>query len=144
MNHTTTRTGYKRFNPTVKSPQSQRGLTIWGWIVTIALIAFFANLVLSAYPMVFNHFKVKAHLASVAKESNAATMSKAEIIDTLRKRFDVDNVEFIDLGKNLKVEDKPKEKKRIIRLEYEVRANFFGNFYILGDYTDTHVEVPLD
>lgn len=128
----------------IKSPKYQRGLTIWGWILTIAMIAFFANVVLSAYPMVFNHFKVKSHLANFAKQPGADTMTKAEVIDTLRKRFEVDNVEFIDLAKQLKIEEKPKEKKRIIRIEYEVRQNFFGNFYILGDYTDTLVEVATD
>lgn len=126
------------------SPKYQRGLTIWGWILTLGLIAFFAKVVLALYPMVFNHFKVKSHLTNLAKQQGAATMSKAEIIDNLRKRFEVDNVEFIDAAKQIKIEEKPKEKKRIIRIEYEVRQNFLGNFFIVGDYTDTHVEVATD
>lgn len=128
----------------IKSRHRQQGLTIWGWVVVIALIAFFAKLTLGIYPMVFNHFKVQSHLQSIAKDPAAATMSKAEIVDALRKRFDVDNVEFIDLVKDVKLEEKPKEKKRIIRIEYEVRAEFLGNYYMLGDFRDTYVEIPTD
>lgn len=118
----------------------QAGLTMWGWLVVLALIAFFTKLVLVVYPILFNHYKVTTHLRQVADDPATRNMQPPEILKTLRKRFDIDNVEYI-VDKQIKITPSKDGTSLTIAIPYEVRAEFYGPIYILGDFNDTQVEV---
>ncbi|VAW87189.1 hypothetical protein MNBD_GAMMA16-1416 [hydrothermal vent metagenome] len=123
--------------------RSQAGVSFFGWLVIIALIAFFATSILTLYPMYYNHYKATAHLKSVANDFATVTMNKKEIKTAISKRFQVDNISFINQAKDIKIEIKKKNKKKqtIINLSYEVRAHLMGNIFVVGDFSDNVFEV---
>lgn len=121
--------------------RQQRGMTLIGWLIVIGLIAYFTLLIITVFPMYLNHFKVTRHLRDLGAESAKGGMDKAALIASLNKRFQIDDVQYVDVAKDLKVESDPKTGKTTIRLPYEVRAHFLSNVYIVGDFKETKVEV---
>lgn len=119
----------------------QRGMTLIGWAIVIALIAYFTLLVITVFPMYLNHFKVNRHLRDIAVDVAKEKLDKAAILTALSKRFQLDDVQHVDLAKDLKLDTDAKTGKVTIRLPYEVRAHFISNIYIIADFKDTKVEV---
>jgi hypothetical protein len=117
----------------------QAGLTMWGWLVVLALIAFFTKVALAIYPMLYNQYKITAHLKVVATDPATKDLAPADIIRTLMSRFSIDNVEHV-AAKNIKITEDARGGKTIA-IPYEARVPFYGPIYIVGDFTDTRVEV---
>lgn len=124
----------------LKLARRQAGMTMWGWLVVFVLIAFFTRLVISIYPMLYNHYKVTQHLRQIATDPASRNLAPQEIVKSLMKRFDIDNVEYIS-EKQIKVSESNEGRNLTIAIPYETRAKFYGPIYILGDFSDTKVEV---
>jgi len=124
----------------LKIARRQAGLTIWGWLVVFVLIAFFTRVVITVYPMLYNHYKVTQHLRQIAADPATRKMAPQEIVRSLLKRFDIDNVEYIS-EKQIKITESNEGRNLTIAIPYETRAQFYGPIYILGDFNDTKVEV---
>ncbi|TPW15315.1 MAG: hypothetical protein FD130_1225 [Halothiobacillaceae bacterium] len=107
----------------------------------LALVGFFVLLGLRVFPVYLNHFKVLSHLKEITKTPEAHTLSKEEILATLEKRFAIDNVDYIDVKKDVEVKIDKKAKKVTIMVPYEVRVNFIENIYIVVDFAETQIEV---
>lgn len=117
--------------------QKQAGMTMWGMAVVMALIAFFTLLGLKLLPPYLEFFKVKSVLQSVGKQAGSG--SREELIQTLQKRFDIDEVHAVDLKNDLTIENRG-PSKRIVSIAYEVRVPLAYNITALLDFTDS-VEV---
>lgn len=120
----------------------QRGMTFWTLVVVLALIGFFVKTAITVYPIIYNQYKVKAHLAQMAADPETPKLEPKVIAQNLMKRFgQIDNVEGIT-DKDIKVTRDEKTKKTTIAIDYEMRGQFFGPIYVVGDYRDTKIEVP--
>jgi hypothetical protein len=73
----------------------QRGLSFISLTLVLGLIAFFTLLVLKIAPIYINNSKVVNALAAVEKSTDIATQSKAEIQNSLSKRFNMNYVEYV-------------------------------------------------
>lgn len=71
--------------------RAQKGMTIFGLIITLAIIAFLALIVLKVVPVYIEYFTVKKAVAVAAREGPEA--------DSVRKAFerqaDIDRIEVI-------------------------------------------------
>ncbi|MEJ2345296.1 MAG: DUF4845 domain-containing protein [Gammaproteobacteria bacterium] len=110
----------------------QRGMTAIGWLIVLALVAFFALLAIRLTPMYMEAFEVKSGLESLKNEPFITQKSKSEIFKLMRRRFDVDNVDDVDLAKSLTV-DKSDGRLRIA-LNYELRRHVVGNLDVIGTF----------
>ncbi len=119
--------------------RSQAGVSVFGWLLIIALIAFFVTSILTLYPMYYNHYKAISHLKSIVNDPATAKMNKKEVRSSIGKRFQVDNIEFINLKEDIDIEIK--KKKMTINLSYEVKAPLMGNISVVGDFADNVFEV---
>jgi hypothetical protein len=73
----------------------QRGLSFISLTLVLGLIAFFTLLVLKIAPIYINNSKVVNALVAVEKSTDIATQSKAEIQNSLSKRFNMNYVEYV-------------------------------------------------
>ncbi len=119
----------------------QKGFTLWTWAVILALVAFFGLMAIRVFPMYLNQFKVKSHLRELAADPATSTMMKTDIVNALTKRFEVDNVDHVNPRKDVEVKIDKITKTKTISVSYEVRQRFLANIYIVGDFSDTQVEV---
>jgi Domain of unknown function (DUF4845) len=101
----------------MKHPASQRGMTMWGMLFVLGVLAFFLFLGFKLFPPYMTDFKVRSALDSLARQSDFATMSKADIGEALSKRFDIDMIDGVDLGNSLSVETRG--RLRVVRIKYE-------------------------
>lgn len=94
----------------------QRGMTMWGLLFVLGVLAFFLFLTFKLAPPYLQDFKVRAAMDGLIRTSDAGRMSKAEMVEALQKRFDIDDVNDVD-PRRLQVEMRGRVK--VIRLQYE-------------------------
>lgn len=119
--------------------KQQKGMTAIAMALILAMIGFFALLAIRLFPIYMEHFSVVSHLNSLAEDVSTKDKSNQEILSTLNKRFDIDDV------KNVKSENifitRNKDKSMLIEVEYEVRTPAVGNVDMLVSFLD---EVVVD
>ncbi len=94
----------------------QRGMTFWGPLFVVGVIAFFTFLSFKLIPPYFQDLKVKSAMNSLARSPDAAHMTKAEIVKFLKRRFEIDDVENVDPAA---ITIEARGRTRAIRLRYE-------------------------
>lgn len=110
----------------------QRGMTMWGLMFVLGVLAFVVFLVLNLLPPYMEDLKVRNALDGLAKENNIATMSKAEMVGLLEKRFDIDSVTNVKPSKSLFLESRGKMK--VIRVRYEAVVPLAYNISALLEF----------
>ncbi len=110
----------------------QRGMTIWGLMFVLAVLAFVLFLFFKLLPPYMNDLKVKSALESTARDQNIASMAKAEIREALYKRFDIDMVDHVNLSQDFSVESRGRTK--VIRITYEVIVPMAFNISALLEF----------
>ncbi len=61
---------------TIRNKHKQKGMTGIGWMMVIAMIAFFAVLAMRAFPVYSEGFKVKSALASLKDQPGITNKTK--------------------------------------------------------------------
>lgn len=117
----------------MKSPNSQRGITMWGMLFILGVLSFVLFLLFKLFPPYMTDLKVKSALDSLAKQSDVGALGKPEIAEALGKRFDIDMVEGIDLKNGLIVETRGRMK--VIRIQYEQVIPMVANISALLEFS---------
>ena len=97
--------------------KQQRGMTMWSAGFIIFVVVFFLFLFFKLLPPYLEDLKVRTAINGLAAEPDAASMSKGALVESLRKRFDIDNVTNVPAD-DLKVEARGKTK--LLQIKYEV------------------------
>ncbi|MBS1235690.1 MAG: hypothetical protein H6R46_485 [Proteobacteria bacterium] len=118
---------------TTKSKQN--GMTFWGLLMVAAVFAFFVLLFFKLFPSYMEHAKVKTALENISRQPGTIEMEKAQIKSAFERRFDIEDVNNIDLNKNLFVEKKP--GSMTIRIAYERRVPIAYNVSALIEFDDS-------
>ena len=118
----------------------QRGMTAIGWLLVLGLIAFFTLVTLRLVPMYLEYGKVASTLESLPSEPGISSLSKAEIVSIITRRFDVNDVRNVDPKKVLISKDRG---VLTIGFSYERREHLISNIDVVGKF-DKSVEVPIN
>lgn len=116
----------------MQTRNKQRGMTFWGMLFVLAVFAFVVFLIFKLFPVYMGDFKVKAAMDSLAKQQDVGSMGKPEIIVALQRRFDVDNIDHVDLKRDLTIEASGRGK--IIRIHYEALVPMIANISLLAEF----------
>lgn len=111
----------------------QRGMTMWSALFVIGTLAFFLFLFFKLLPPYLEDFKVRSAMDSLMREPGVEGFSKADLMERLDKRFDIDNITNV---KPNQVEIKPRGKVKTIALNYEVVVPIFYNVSALIEFTN--------
>ena len=118
--------------------RQQQGLTAWSLAAILVILGFFALLAIRLVPVYLEYFKVSTALESLTTEPGAPDMSEAEILDTLLKRLDIDDVHSVT-AEDVLIDNE--DGTRTVEVEYEVRTPILGNVDAVV-YFDKVVELP--
>ena len=118
----------------------QKGMTAIGWLLVLGLIAFFALITLRMLPLYLEYYKVVSVFESLQNEPGIGRQTKADVIQLVRKRFDVNDVANVDY-KDVKV--KKDRGVMTVSIEYERREHLVGNVSVVASF-DKAVEVPVN
>ncbi|MBI3898611.1 MAG: DUF4845 domain-containing protein [Gammaproteobacteria bacterium] len=118
------------------SRDRQRGMTMWGAMFVIAVFAFFIFIGLKLFPPYMTDFKIEAALKELAKNPNIGSMDKGQMVESLNKHFDIDNINEVNPAKTLVIEKRGKNKA--IRFDYELVIPLFYNISVLLTFDHLH------
>lgn len=113
---------------------NQNGLTFISILVILCVIGFFSLLILKIGPIYMNHFKVMDSLASLEKDADLVSYSKAKVLDTVEKRLDINMVNHLQ-REDISVLKTPTYVS--VEIDYEVTENIFGNLDVLVYFTES-------
>jgi hypothetical protein len=115
--------------------ENQQGMTFWGLLVVAAIFIFFVILFFKLLPPYIEHGKVKTALENIAHQPGTADMEKSQIKAAFDRRFNIEDVNDVDLNKALFVEKKP--GSMTIRIAYERRVPLAYNVTALIEFDDS-------
>ena len=118
---------------TTKSKQN--GMGFWGLLIVAGLFAFFVLLFFKLLPPYLEHAKVKKTLESVAQQPDTGKMEKGQIKTAFDRRFNIEDVNDIDLSKSLFVEKTP--SSMTIRIAYTREVPLAYNVTALIKFDDS-------
>ena len=107
----------------------QKGMTGIGWLIVLALIAFFALLALRMVPAYLEYYKIVSTLQSIEKETGY--QSPDEIRKLIERRFDISYVNVIQ-PKDVKI--KSAGQNYSVRVNYDAREHLFANVYVVMSF----------
>jgi hypothetical protein len=101
----------------MQSRNTQKGMTFWSLLFMLGVLAFFLFIGFKLFPPYLDDFKLKSALDSLVKQPDVGSLSKAAMANSLRKRMDIDNIGYVDPGKDLSLENRG--RVRVIRVRYQ-------------------------
>lgn len=123
----------------MRSLAAQRGITMWGMLFVSMLVVAFVLLFLKLLPPYIEDGKVRTALENVGKQPGSASFTRAEIVNALERRFEIDSVSRVDLAKDLSLERSPDGRGKVIRIQYDVVVPLVYNISALIQF-DNSVE----
>lgn len=118
--------------------QTQRGMTMLGFLITLCLVIFFAYIGMKIVPMYIEYYSVRKMLATISKNPEAASGSKEKIRDLFRRSLEIDYVKVVTPGM-LKIESTDGGMKMTV--DYERRENLMANLDVVGKFRAEQVLV---
>lgn len=116
----------------MKVKSQQTGATLWSMISISVLVIFFALLLIQLIPPYLADMKVRAALDSIERQAKGGTMSNAQIMIALEKRFDIDSITHVNLREDVVIEREGRMK--IVRIAYEAQIPLVFNISALLEF----------
>lgn len=116
----------------MKLRSQQTGATLWSMISISVLVIFFALLLIKLIPPYLSDMKVRAALDSIERQAKGSTMSNAQIMISLEKRFDIDSITHVNLREDVVIEREGRMK--IVRIAYEAQIPLAFNISALLEF----------
>jgi len=122
----------------MKIMKKQQGMTFFGLVLVLGLIAFFALVTLKVVPLYIEYSSVAGALDGLIGVPNIGKQGKKAMINRIDGQFYIDDVETI-AGKDL-IFTKEKTVWKVTA-DYEARTKLFSNISIVAHFKKT-VDVP--
>lgn len=116
----------------MKLRSQQTGATLWSMISISVLVIFFALLLIKLIPPYLSDMKVRAALDSIERKAKGSSMSNAQIMISLEKRFDIDSITHVNLREDVVIEREGRMK--IVRIAYEAQIPLVFNISALLEF----------
>lgn len=113
----------------------QAGLTLGGWVIVLGLVMFFMLLGFRLFPLYYESYAVERALKEVADDPSISPRNRAEVFESLRKRFNINEITAVK-AEDLDIKEDGKGGFRYV-LEYEERAPFLANLYLVAEFRKT-------
>lgn len=115
--------------------RKQSGITMIGFLITLALIILFVYCGMKIIPMYTEYYSVKQALAGMAKDPEVISGSKGKIRMLFDRRLDISYANTVKGMNALKIEST--DSGYMLIVDYERREEFIANLDIVGKF---HVE----
>jgi hypothetical protein len=116
--------------------KSQRGITLLGFIIVLAVVGLFAYVGMKLFPMYSEYYSVKSALKGLSQEPGIANTDPRKIQDLFFRRL------YISYAENVKPEHV--KIKRVdngwqMDVSYEVRKPVIANLDVVGKFDSTQM-----
>lgn len=122
--------------PRLSGPRSlshQRGMTLSGFLFQLAIWGFLGLLAIKMGPIYFDHYLIRSTLESLEKDRGLTTKTREEILELLRRRWEVNNIENVTT-ENVKITRDDGNLQ--LHLVYDVAKPVVGNVDAVVHFDD--------
>lgn len=116
----------------MKFRSRQSGATIWQMVSIGFIVVIFALLLMKLLPPYLSDLKISGALTSLKKQAATGPMSRKEILIALEKRFDIDDVDHVDLRQDVIIEKRG--RVATVTIDYEVQVPLMFNISALMEF----------
>ncbi|MET1080824.1 MAG: DUF4845 domain-containing protein [Pseudomonas sp.] len=106
-------------------PHSQKGMSVFGWLMTLAFVAFLASALFKVVPHYLDYMSLDKLILSVEADKAAEVRSAGEFYNHIAKGLIINNMRDLDLKEALKI--KLENNEYLVHLKYEKRENLIEN-----------------
>ena len=114
---------------------SQRGVTMVGWAVILAVIGVFALAGIKLVPIYMENLKIVSALKGAKKEFDGNEFTAESVRRSLAARFDIESVKVIGY-RDVEISKAGSGGKRVLRAQYDHRTPFLGNVDLIVAFDD--------
>jgi len=107
----------------------QKGFTLMGWTLVLAIFGFFAYLAMIMVPVIISNHTLGSIVESLKEEPGITQKSKREVVKLIFNRLIINGVKDVKTGDFEIVKDGP--NSMTVFIEYENRIKFANNIYIV-------------
>lgn len=118
--------------------QSQRGMTMLGFLITLCVVIFFAYIAMTIVPMYIEFYSVKQALKGLASDSELANAPKDKIRQMYLRRLEMSYADHVKKMDALKFDSTDGGLKMIV--DYERREPLMANLDVVAKF---HAEQVL-
>ena len=116
--------------------RNERGMTLLGFVIVLAVVGFFAYVAMRLFPMYQEYYSVRSAMKGLASEPGIGTQDPARIQDLFFRRL------YINYSENVKKEHV--KLRRVdngweMHVQYEVRRSLVGNLDVVGKFDSTQM-----
>ncbi|WAJ39357.1 DUF4845 domain-containing protein [Pseudomonas sp. GOM7] len=112
--------------------RSQQGLSILGWLVTLAVVAFFASTAFKVLPHYLDYMSMEKIITSVETDKAADVRTVGDFYNHLSKGMQVNNIRDLNLRDAVKVTLENNEFR--VHLKYEKREPLIENLDLVVNF----------
>lgn len=116
--------------------RKQKGMTLLGFVVVLAVVGFFAYVAMRLFPMYSEYYSVRSALKGLANEPGIANQDPARIQDLFFRRL------YISYSENVRKEHvklRRADNGWEMTVQYEVRRPLVGNLDVVGKFNSTQM-----
>lgn len=114
--------------------KNQRGMTLIGWVIVLALIGFFATLAMRLVPMYQEYYGVLQIMNDMEIELKNNNLSKGEVEKLLMRRFNIGYISSVEKDDIEILRGKNSAYITKIVIDYEVRKPFVAHIDLVGNF----------
>ncbi|WP_297838992.1 DUF4845 domain-containing protein [Pseudomonas sp.] len=104
---------------------SQKGLSLFGWLLALALVAFAASTAMKVVPHYLDYMSMKKIISSVETDKTLEITTVSEFYNHVSKGMQVNSIRDLDLNKALSVT--VENNRFLAHLKYEEREPLIQN-----------------
>lgn len=119
---------------TMKNRQQQRGATLVGMLVIIAILGLGLYSVIRLLPAYMEYYAIVRAMEATAKDSPAESTSPGELRTALQRRWDIDDIKSLDVAD---MDIKKISTGYEMTADYEARVPFVANVSWLVAFNKT-------
>ncbi len=112
---------------------SQRGMTLIGFLMVLAVAGFFIYLLMRLFPVYSEYYAVVTAMKSIRNEPNVAQLSPEQIRTLLDRRFQISYVDSVR-REHIKI---TRERGYNLTIAYEVRRPLVYNLDFVAKFDHT-------
>jgi hypothetical protein len=114
--------------------RTQKGITLLGFIVVLAIVGFFAFIIMRLFPVYSEYYGVLQAMKAIQVEPGVATMTPEKIKELLDRKF---YISYVTSVKRNNVKVSRKDGGYVLNVKYEVRGPLLYNLEYIASFDKT-------
>ncbi len=116
------------------SIKKQRGMSLTALFLILTVVGIFALVAIKVIPIYMENGQIVSAMSRLVEKSRQNEMSVSEVRQSLRSRFNIENISVIDED-YIEIEIQP-NGDLLLYVEYEDRTNLFGNVDLIVSFEE--------